>query len=64
MQVPMEMFNDGHTTYPIPETWLQDHPCPAQVEKGCKRCWIDYCTDLTVAEIATLVEEEDDHSAA
>jgi len=55
-------FYDGHETHPIPETWLQAHPCPQAVDKGCKRCWIDYCTALAVEAIDEIMEEKEDGS--
>ena len=58
----MEMFHDGHTTHPVPETWLQEHPCPAKIDSGCKRCWIDYCTALATAEITEVEDEYDGYA--
>ena len=57
MQTTMfEEYRDGHKTHPVPEAWLQDHPCPAGVTTGCKRCWIDYCAAISDEEIYQVVE--------
>ena len=56
MQSVMEEFRDGHKTHPVPEAWLEENPCPANVAKGCKRCWIDYCTSLAVEAIDGKVD--------
>ena len=50
-------FADGHTTHPLPSAWLEENPCPALVEKGCKRCWIDYCHSIAVEAIAQVEED-------
>jgi len=56
-QMDVPEFNDGHTTHPLPEAWLKAHPCPAKIDAGCQRCWIDYTTSLALEAIEGLDDD-------